>query len=509
MKIAKADIKQMIKSFAMTTGFLALLTALNYLLDKIVDYRALGMIYLIGITTASLYLKNYNIIFATFLGAICWNLLFIPPRFTFAIHAPEDWTILILYLVAGLVIGTLLKRLKLKEIVLMSERNRATQLYNITKALSLAEDLSSLNTIIRSEINKIFNCPSCLLLHEVVGHDFHPSKMRRIGDFIPQAMDEDLIIQSVVRKLRPAGKFTDEFSHSRALFVPLVAEKKIIGILILDLNAQRNFSIDHWPILDAISKQLSTGLLRERLEIELRGKMINEESERIYKTLLNSVSHEMRTPLSAIMGFSSALLDKDLTSDPERIKAIAEEISHGVERLDYVVQNLLDMSRLESGNLKLKLDYADVVETLNTAVRKVKKHHGEKNVLIKAEADLPLVYVDYFLIEQTFENIIRNAFIYTAPETSLEIEVEKEEHYINVNILDHGPGIIVKNPDDIFKKFYRGNPKEAGGLGLGLSICKSILELHNGFISVENVIPSGARFTLKIPRELDREAYQS
>jgi two-component system sensor histidine kinase KdpD len=352
----KTDLRQNLKQVVTTTSFLAMLTTVNYFLDKIIDYRALGMIYLMGITAASLYLKNYNIVLATLLGAMSWNLLFIPPRFTFSIHAPEDWALIVLYLVAGLVIGTLMKRLKEKE-------------------------------------------------------------------------------------------------------------------------------------------------------IDLRGKMVNEESERIYKTLLNSVSHEIRTPLSAIKGFSSALLDRDLTNDPERIRTIAEEISHGAERLDYVVQNLLDMSRLESGNLKLKLDYADVVETLNTAVRKVKKFHGEKSVSIRTERDLPLIYVDYFLFEQVLENIIRNAFLYTPPSTPLEIDIEKEEHLINITITDHGPGLKSTNPDEIFKKFYRERPQETGGLGLGLSICKSILELHKGYISVENISPSGARFIIKIPRELDREMY--
>jgi two-component system, OmpR family, sensor histidine kinase KdpD len=507
MNLKTVDYKLHFVRLITTTGFLVLLTALNYFLDKVVDYRALGMIYLMGITTASLYLRNYNIFLATVLGAICWNLLFIPPKFTFAIHAPEDWTLIVLYLVAGIVIGTLMKRLKANEAILKTEKNRATQLYKITKALSSAEDVTSLVTIIRGQIHEIFNCPSCIIFHESPGQEFHPSKMTRNGEFIPQFQDEDLLIQSVVRKLKPAGKFTDDFSHSRCLYYPLIGEKKLIGILVLNLSSYNYFTSENWLILDAMSRQLSTGLLRERFEVEMRGKMINEESERIYKTLLNSVSHEMRTPLSAIKGFSAALLDKDLVSDAEKIKSIAEEIALGVERLDYVVQNLLDMSRLESGNLKLKLDYADIVETINTAIRKVKKYHGGKRVFVTAESDLPLIYVDYFLIEQVFENVLRNAFLYTPPESPIEISVGKEEHYINVIITDFGTGIKILNPDDVFKKFFREKPQEAGGLGLGLSICKSILELHKGYISVENLPTKGASFTIKIPRELDRELY--
>jgi two-component system sensor histidine kinase KdpD len=208
MSTTMVDIKLSAKRFATTTGFLALLTAFNYLLDKVIDYRALGMIYLMGITTASLYLKNYNIFLATFLGAICWNLLFIPPKFNFAINASEDWALVVLYLVAGIVIGTLMKRLKDKEDILRAEKNRATQLYTITKALSSAEDVDSLHKIIRGEIYNTFQCPSCLVLHKTAGFDFHPSEMRRIGDFLPALKEEDLIIQSVVNRLKPAGKFT-------------------------------------------------------------------------------------------------------------------------------------------------------------------------------------------------------------------------------------------------------------------------------------------------------------
>ena len=278
-----------------------------------------------------------------------------------------------------------------------------------------------------------------MILHEIAGHDFYPSRMVRTGEYIPEPKDEDLILQFVVRKLKPAGKLTAEFSECRNLYYPLIGEKKIIGILVLDLLVNKNFSSDQWLILDVIARQLSTGLLRERFEAELRGQLVNEESERIFKTLLNSVSHEMRTPLSTIKGFSSALLDQDLVSDADRIKTIANEISHGVERLDYVVQNLLDMSRLEAGNLKLKLDYADVVETVNTAVRKVKKFHGEKPFTIKTEKDLPLIFVDNYLIEQAVENIIRNAFLYTPAESPLEINIDKEEHFININVTDHAP----------------------------------------------------------------------
>lgn len=504
MNAVNSDAKLAFKRFVTTTGFLVFLTAFNLLLFKIIHYRALGMIYLMGITTASLYIKNYNILLATLLGAICWNVLFIPPRFAFSISAQEDWVLLLLYLVAGIVIGTFMRRLKEKEEILTEERNRATQLYSVTQALSSAEDINSLISIIKNEIRNVFKCPCSLILNEIPGLEFHPSKMVQTGDFyIPK--NEDKIVQFVVRNLKPAGRFTNDFMESKVLYHPLIEDKKVIGILVLELSSHASFSSEKWLVLNAVARQLSTGLLRERLEIELRSRMVDEESERIYKTLLNSVSHEMRTPLSAIKGFSSALFERDITNNHEKVKTIAKEIAKGVERLDYVVQNLLDMSRLDSGNLKLNLDYVDILETVHSAIKKVKKFYGDKVVTITASDNLPLIFVDYFLIEQTFENIIRNCFIYTPASTPIEICIDSDDQFVNVEITDHGEGIQSKTPEDVFKMFYREKPNETGGLGLGLSICKSILELHKGYLSIENSSPGGAKISVKIPRELDRE----
>lgn len=492
------------RQYLTTIGYVANLTILNSLLLPLVHYRAIGIIYLMGITVGSLFIKSYNVFLAAILGGLCWNIFFIPPEFTFVIRHQEDWMLLILYLVAGLVIGNFTSKLQAKEEILRSEGNRATQLYNITKELSMAEDLDTLIGTVQDQVKRLFECQVCIFLrpHDEAEYDPKPSEGK--GDFIIPPKEE-YALQWVIKNKLPAGKFTDTLPASEGHYVPLIAEKKVIGIIALNASRMGLFSHDQKIMLDAIARQLTTGFQRENLELSLRGKMVSEESERIYKTLLNSVSHEMRTPLSAMKGFASALGEEEISRDPEKVKSISAEVIHGVERLDYVVQNLLDMSRLESGNLKLNLDYIDIKELVEDAMSKVRKYYGDRKIRLNIVEEMPLLYLDYFLIEQSVENIIRNAYFYTPKNSPLDIDIVLEDKFVNLTITDYGPGIKNEDPSVVFRKFFRERPQETGGLGLGLSICKAIIELHKGSIVAKNVQGKGASFEIKLPRELDRE----
>ncbi len=484
-----------------TIGYLANLTFANAVILPLVQYRAIGIIYLMGITVGSLFIKKYNIYVAAVLGGLCWNVFFIPPRFTLHIEHQEDIMLLLLYIVAGIVIGVFTRRLQDKEEILKKEGARATQLYTITKELSNAEDLESLNTVARSMIDQLLGCASSVFVKSWGDKEFDPSPEEGKGQFVIPSKEE-YALQWVIKNKVAAGKFTDTLPSSQGYYVPIISDKKVIGVIAIDVGQLSLLNYDQKILIDAISRQLSTGIERENLQEELRGKFVTVESERIYKTLLNSVSHEMRTPLAAIKGFSAVLLDRQ-DATPE-VRELATEIEHGVSRLDYVVQNLLDMSRLESGNLRLSLDYHDLGEVVQEAVRKVRRTHGERPLNLELEGEAPLIFIDYFLIEQTVENIIRNAYLYTPKDKLIEISVSYEDECAKVIITDNGSGIVGADPEIVFKKFYRGSPQETGGLGLGLSICKAIVELHHGKIDVENVPQKGARFTIELPRELDR-----
>lgn len=500
-KKEKIDFEIDWRGIVTTLGYLANVTFLNAVILPLVQYRAVGIIYLMGITIGSLFIKRYNIYIAAVVGGLCWNVFFIPPKFTLHIEHQEDFMLLALYIVAGIVIGTFTRRLQEKEEILKKEGAQATQLYTITKDLSNCEDLPSLISTVQETLDRLLGCPMSVFLKPSGATEFDPSLEEGKGTFmVPHK--EEYALQWVIKNRLPAGKFTDTLPSSQGYYVPVISEKKTIGILAIDVSNLNLLSQDQKRIIDAIARQLSAGVERENLQSELRGKFVSEESERIYKTLLSSVSHEMRTPLAAIKGFAGVLKEK--TQEPF-IQEIANEIGQGVSRLDYVVQNLLDMSRLESGSLRLNLDYHDFTELVQEAISKVSVLDPKRPVHFKGEKDSPLIYLDYFLIEQTIENILRNAYSYTPSGTPIEIEINFEEDKVCLDITDYGPGIRNPDPEIVFKKFYRENPKETGGLGLGLSICRAIIELHRGTISVENVHGKGARFKILLPRELDRD----
>lgn len=503
-KTKKNDFEFNWRSFLTTIGYLANLTFINAILLPIVHYRSIGIIYLTGITIGSLFIKNYNIFLASLLGGVCWNIFFIPPKFTFVIQASEDWMLLILFIVAGFVIGSFTKRLEAKEETLRNEGNRATQLYNITKELSVAEDLETLTKTVILQVERLFGCTATIFIRPTGDVEYDPSSVDGKGTFIIPPKEE-YALQWVIKNRLSAGRFTDTLPSSIGHYIPLISDKKVIGIIAIDASHLSFLSHDQKLVLDAIARQLATGIERENLEIELRGKLVSEESERIYKTLLNSVSHEMRTPLAAIKGFASAMLTKEVSHEPQKVTNFAKEVVQGVDRLDVVVQNLLDMSRLESGNLKLNLDYVDLKELVENSVRKVKHFYGDKEVRISMREDLPLFYLDFVLIEQSLENIVRNAFVYTPSSSPVDISVILLEKFVLLTIQDYGVGIDSSDPNVVFKKFFRAKPQETGGLGLGLSICKAVIELHHGSISAGNTPGKGAVFTIKLPRELDRE----
>lgn len=233
-------------------------------------------------------------------------------------------------------------------------------------------------------------------------------------------------------------------------------------------------------------------------------KKINEEqrlkdSEALYKTLFNSISHEMRTPLTTLLASSCALNEDSILQNPEHIKSVTAGITESANRLNRIISNLLDMSRLDSGIMSLKLEWYDVDDLIGVVTSKLStdlnKHH--LNVLIPEKS--PLIHIDFNLMEHALTNLINNAIMYTKADTDITLRVNTSGNYMEISVEDQGPGIPEADKNKIFKKFYRVPGSPSGGIGLGLSIVKNILELHEGFITHENLAPHGAKFSLFLP----------
>lgn len=239
---------------------------------------------------------------------------------------------------------------------------------------------------------------------------------------------------------------------------------------------------------------------REQLAAEIH---VAQESERLRKALLDCVSHELKTPIAAIGAASEALVHSAAsTNDGALTRALATEIQDGSHRLNRVVNNLLDMTRLESGVVEPKREWCDVRDLLESAVASERAALGGRAVEVNAPGDLPLVLLDHALVEQAVAKLVGNAASYGPAEAPIEIAARTEGEVLLITVSDRGPGIRAGDEALLFEKFYRGDASKAGGLGLGLSIARGFIEAHGGKVTGENRPNGGARFTIALPARM-------
>jgi two-component system sensor histidine kinase KdpD len=236
---------------------------------------------------------------------------------------------------------------------------------------------------------------------------------------------------------------------------------------------------------------------REHLAAQVQ---VAQESERLRKTLLDCVSHELKTPLAAIAAASQELsrLTENI-QDPRIFKELADEIRDGSHRLNRVVNNLLDMNRLGSGVIRPNREWCDVRELLQSAVDTEHESLNGRDIRLDVQDEIPLALVDHALIEQAVAKLLSNAGSHTAPNLPIEIDAEYTNENLVISVSDRGPGIPPEATERLFEKFYRGDDRKTGGLGLGLSIARGLIEAHGGTLTVENRDGGGARFVIRLP----------
>ncbi len=232
-----------------------------------------------------------------------------------------------------------------------------------------------------------------------------------------------------------------------------------------------------------------------------RDKEDKEKTIKLYNTLLNSLSHELKTPIAAIIGAADTIKENEQSLSEENKNALLNEISIAGLRLNKEVENLLNMSRVESGSIKLKLDWTDMNEVIHIVFSKFEERANEHLLQFEPNEAMPLIKIDSILIEQVLYNIINNAILYTPKGTVILVMLKMEEDVCEINIIDNGPGFTATELPNVFTIFYRLPQNKTGGSGLGLSIAKGFVEAHNGTIQLQSIQGEGARFTIQLPVE--------
>lgn len=479
-----------------TIWFLFGLAILGGVFEQWIGYRSVGFVFLFGVLITGLATTVGPTMLMAVLSAFTWNFFFIPPRMTFVITEPSDLVMCISYFVVASITGYLTSRVKNHERVLREREDRTNALYEISQDIASSRDKTEFLTKINDRVSRLLEGDCGIILRGADGK-LMVNQNKTYSPILKEK--EQAVAVWAFESEKPAGWSTDTLSEARSLYIPLRTPSGPVGVLVYRPNRGRKLSLEQENLLHSIARQLSVSLERHFYETRVREAQRLEESERLHQTLLNSISHEMRTPLTTVLGVATSLEDKTAVQKPEYVETLAKELLQAGDRLNRVIENLLDMSRLNSGVLSLKLEWHDVRDLIGVTINRLGKNLARHEVQIDLPESLPLIQMDFRLLEHALSNLLLNAAIYSPAGTSIRIGAEMSLRTIVISVEDRGPGIPEASLTRIFEKFYRVPGSAPGGTGLGLSIVQSIVEAHKGTVRAENREGGGARFVIELP----------
>ncbi len=452
------------------------LTVLSALVDPFLGYRSVGFIFLLGVLAIGSIAPLGPVLFAAILSTIGWNFFFIPPRFTIAISQPEDLIMCLSFFVVAVCTGALTARSKRHQQLAEEREERTMFLYDVLQDISVAARPEEYISRIEWRIKELLGGKCFILLNDGQG----------------KTANHDL---------------SAKYPNQKVTSLDVKGRNESVGVLAIVTDDENPLARpEAQTLLESVAHQLGLALERSHIEQKLRESERLQESEHLHQTLLNSISHELRTPLTTIMGSATALEDDSSPDTREFRKALATELSQASDRLNRVIGNLLDMSRLSSGALAIHKEWHDLHDLVGVVLNGLQNNLKNHRVTVRLADNLPLLEIDFRLFEHALANVVLNAATYSPRGTEIEISATIEKQNMVIGVMDFGPGIPADSMEKIFEKFYRVPGTPPGGTGLGLSIVKSIIEFHKGQIAASNRPNGGARITIHLPLGLPPKA---
>lgn len=484
-------------------GAVAGMTALAWVLNDFTGYWTIGLLYLLAVVLLATRFTRRAMFLVAALTAVAWNFLFIPPVFTFRIGSLPDAVMFGMYFVIALVIGDLTSRLRLREASERRREQRAQALYRIAQSVVESESLDEGLRSVIHEMDTLLDARSAVLLAGPDGGldaQSHPAGTWAVSE------KERAVSAWALLNGKTAGRFTDTLPESEGIHLPLKTAQGRWGVLAIRLLHHNSLAVDERELIETLADQIAAVIERYRwMETASRSRVV-EESERLYKALFDCVSHELRTPL-AVMTTAAGELRLLLNSSPLKgAVTFLDEVETAVRRLRRVVDNLLDMTRLETGRLRLETVWCDMDELMDAAQEEVADILREHRVRLGAAPDFPSFKLDFTLMQHVLSNLLSNAAQYSPPGTEIGVDARRDGSELVVRVADQGPGFSEDMMRHAFDKFYRGPNAKTGGTGLGLSIVRGFVQAMGGQVQVVNDPGGGAAFTLRVPVEFASEA---
>jgi len=461
------------------------------------DRSNLIMIYLLGVAFVATRYGRGPSVLAACLSVAAFDFFFVAPHLTFVVADTQYLVTFAVMLVVGFLIATLAVRVRDQAEWARRREQRTQTLLTLSRELTTQGTSEDVAEVAARHAGDALRGSAALLVPDAQGR-----LAASAGGGAPISEPRELAVaQWVFEHGRPAGLDTDTLPAARALYLPLRSGQSVLGVLAVRPDpALRPLTLDQRDLIEALARLAAAALDRARLAAETEKARLLAESERLRSTLLSSVSHDLRTPLAAITGAASSLLqtpDLSAAAQRELMEAIVEE----AERLNRRVANLLDMTRLQSGSLELNREWVSIEELVGSALGRLERVLAGRKLATALPPELPLLRVDALLVEQVLVNLLENAAKYTPAGSALRIGAEAQgADSILVEVCDEGPGLPPGSEERVFEKFRR-EERGRGGFGLGLAICRAIVDAHGGRIWAENLPGGGAAFRFTLPAE--------
>ena len=481
------------------TASLMLVAAATILCELLRPFLAptnMVMFYLLAVVVASVRLGRKPAIATVFLSVIAFNFFFVPPRLTLVVSDAQYLLTFLGLFVVGMVISSLVARARERAEVMRSREVQTASLYYLSRDLAASADIDAVLKAVQRNVEEALNAQVVILLPEGEHLDIMAS-----SDGLALDMKVQAVADWAFRNNHPAGRATDTLVSANLIYLPLQTPSSVLGVMGVKLMHQHDYhSQDNRRLLDAFTTQAAMAMERIRFSRQAEQAQILQARENLERALLNSISHDLRTPLVSVTGVLSSLKEEGTHLSDHARRELLESACSEAERLNRFVGNLLDMTRIEAGAIRLNVELCDVQDLVGCALAATEQRLGNRSVEIRLADNLPLVSMDLVLMTQVLVNLLDNAHKYASAESSIEVSATTDNGWLSLEVSDRGPGVPEHDLKRVFDKFYRiPIPEGAGGTGLGLSICKGIVEAHGGKIIAENRTGGGLRIVIRLP----------
>ena len=484
--------------YAWAVAVTASCTGLAALMYPHFELSNLVMIYLLGVTVAGLKLGRGPSALTAVLNVAAFDFFFVPPRFSFAVSDVQYLVTFAAMVTIALVIATLTASVRQQTRVAGARERRTALLYAMSRELSVTRGITNMARVAVRHVAEVFQCQATVLLPDADGKLHYPAEAPLEASF----RGADLAVaQWVADHGRRAGLGSDTLPAARGLYVPLGDERRTVGVLaVLPDNARRVLLPEQSHLLETFASQVALAIERAHLgEIAVQSSLAAER-ETLRNTLLSSISHDLRTPLAVMAGAGSALAQHGATLDEATRMQLARSIEATAHEMSELVSNVLDLVRLEAGQVTLRRDWQTLDDLVGSALARYRERLAAHHVETRLPPDLPPVWVDATLVVQLLSNLFDNIAKYTPPGTRVSVSAVPAGDFVQVSVEDDGPGLPAGDPARLFDKFQRGSEEgTVVGVGLGLAIVQAIVRAHGGEIEAQRREGGGARFVFTLP----------